>query len=76
MLWIKAKDGRGIEWHVNEPVPDIQGRVVEFQADGHELELIFRAMEQNFDYGRNHYTIGGKGASSQDGKNRRSGPRC
>jgi len=51
MLWIKAKDGRGIEWHVNEPVPDIRASVVEFQADGHELELILHAMGQNFDYG-------------------------
>lgn len=32
------------EWHVGEPVPEV-GRVVTFQADGDELELILKAME-------------------------------
>ena len=37
-------------WHVNEPVPDFYGPVVDFQADGHELELILLAMESGYDY--------------------------
>jgi hypothetical protein len=49
MLGIKQK-GRWIEWHVNEAVPKIEGQVVTFQADGHELELFLRAMEEGFDY--------------------------
>lgn len=34
-----------IEWHVGEPLPEIKGRVVLFQADGDELEFIKRALE-------------------------------
>jgi hypothetical protein len=50
MLGIKDKNGRWKEWHVNEPLPKIEGQVVTFQADGHELELFLRAMEQGFNY--------------------------
>ncbi len=32
------------EWHVGEPVPKQFGRVVQFQADGDELDLIVDAM--------------------------------
>lgn len=39
-------------WYVNEPVPPEAGlpRVVTFQADGHELELILIAMGMQFHY--------------------------
>lgn len=37
-------------WHVNEGVPDIHGPVVDFQADGHELEMILLAMQSGFTY--------------------------
>jgi hypothetical protein len=32
------------DWHVGESVPDILSRIVNFQADGHELEMILQAM--------------------------------
>jgi hypothetical protein len=32
------------EWHVGEPIPENLGRVVTFQADGDELEMIYAAM--------------------------------
>ena len=50
MLGIKDDSGRWKEWHVNESVPKIEGQVITFQADGHELELFLRAMQQGFDY--------------------------
>lgn len=31
-------------WHVGEPLPEITHRVVTFQADGDELEMIVAAM--------------------------------
>lgn len=36
------------EWHVGEPLPwhILRNRIITFQADGDELELIIRAMEQ------------------------------
>ena len=35
------------EWHINEPVPNIgQNRIITFQADGHELELILNALAE------------------------------
>ena len=40
MLAIKDDSGRWKEWHVNESVPKIEGQVVTFQADGHELMTI------------------------------------
>lgn len=33
------------QWHVGEPLPTIQGRVVTFQADGEELDLILAALD-------------------------------
>lgn len=38
------------EWHTGEPVPKGIGRVVHMQADGDELEILIKAMEntQNF----------------------------
>jgi hypothetical protein len=50
MLGIKDKNGRWQEWHVNEGLPKIEGQVVEFQADGHELDMILIAMSMNYDY--------------------------
>jgi hypothetical protein len=50
MLGIKDKNGRWREWHVNERVPEMDGQVITFQADGHELELIQIAMNMNFTY--------------------------
>jgi hypothetical protein len=50
MLGIKDKNGRWREWHVNEGIPTINGQVVEFQADGHELDLILIAMGMSYNY--------------------------
>jgi hypothetical protein len=33
-----------ITWHYSEPVPVVNSKVVAFQADGDELELILNAM--------------------------------
>lgn len=34
-----------LDWHIGNPVPDIgKARVVTFQADGHELEMILAVM--------------------------------
>ena len=35
---------RGAEWHINEPVPPIEGPVVKFQADGDELNFLLKCM--------------------------------
>jgi hypothetical protein len=42
------KDGRKVvkSWHINEPVPKVEGYVVTFQADGDELNFLLAAMEQ------------------------------
>lgn len=52
MLSIKGPKpgwGRGEwveDWHVGEPVPkEMLARVVTVQLDGHELEMLLRAME-------------------------------
>lgn len=34
------------QWHVGEPFPSVLGRVVTFQADGDELDLILAALER------------------------------
>lgn len=46
MLFIKSDDGRrwGQSWHVGDPLPTIKGQVVQFQADGNELEVIMEAL--------------------------------
>ena len=31
-------------WHIGEPVPAMAGKIMIFQADGDELDLILRAM--------------------------------
>lgn len=40
-------DKVSIPWHVGEPFPFIppKTRVINFQADGHELDLIINAMK-------------------------------
>jgi len=44
MLYIKETHGIDSTWRVGEPIPDIVSRVVTFQADGDELEVILRAL--------------------------------
>lgn len=47
MLYIeeKLKDTTAVSaWHVGEPMPRISGRVVRFDADGEELEVILAAI--------------------------------
>lgn len=41
-----VRNHKTIEWHVGQPVPSFpeRTRVLTFQADGHELELILAAM--------------------------------
>ena len=43
MLFIQEKGKAEIGWHVGEPVPSL-GRVVTFQADGDELDMIVDRM--------------------------------
>lgn len=50
MLGIKDDTGRWKVWHVNEGIPKLEGRVITFQADGHELEMILLAMQSGFTY--------------------------
>ena len=38
--------GKVYEWHIGEPVPPIESKVVIFQADGDELYLILKKMRQ------------------------------
>jgi len=54
MLYIKTKS-RNIEWHVGEPLPSFyisdqtsvgDGRVITFQADGHELNWLLDAIRK------------------------------
>ena len=35
-------------WHIGEPMPEIYGAVVTFQADGHELEVLLLGMQQAY----------------------------
>lgn len=35
-----------IEWHVGENMPSISGKVVKFQADGDELEVLTEAIRK------------------------------
>ena len=37
----------GVQWHLGESVPEISNRVVVFQADGDELEMILDAMRNS-----------------------------
>ena len=58
MLYIKTNAATAVSpyctWHIGDPVPKV-GRVVEFQADGDELELFLSAMKSrlvsNFSFG-------------------------
>ena len=34
------------QWHINEPVPEVNKRVVSFQCDGDELNFILACMDQ------------------------------
>jgi hypothetical protein len=48
MLYIWAADtveSTPISWHVGEPLPPMPARVVRFQADGDELQMILCAMQ-------------------------------
>ena len=46
MLGIQNKDGSWIQWHVNEPVPEVKGPVVTFRADCDELNYLLTCMEK------------------------------
>lgn len=58
MLYIIGKDRDGNEdvrgWHVGMPLPDIKARVMTFQADGDELDVIMHALRER--EGRKHFT--------------------
>lgn len=50
MLAIKDDKGRWREWHINESFHGVLGRVVQFQADGDELNFLLTCMEKvNYD---------------------------
>lgn len=48
MLVIKEKSKSGVVfeyvWHVGEPLPELSGRVITFQADGDELDTLLGAL--------------------------------
>jgi hypothetical protein len=50
MLGIKGDGNQWKQWHVGERLPKVSGRVVTFQADGHELTFLMEALalRQNF----------------------------
>ena len=47
-LYIISRAQKSRDWHIGEGMPyeDMQERVIIFQADGDELDMILRAMEQ------------------------------
>lgn len=45
MLYIIEKGKKGKQWHVGETLPSITTKVVTFQADGDELEVIVEALK-------------------------------
>lgn len=59
MLFIKQDWQPEANWHVGETLPIITARVVTFQADGDELEVILAALKatvktaQSFDFNPN-----------------------
>lgn len=48
MLAIKDDTGHWKEWHVGDPLPEIEGRVITFQADGDELDVILASLDSRF----------------------------
>lgn len=50
MLVIKEKSKSGVVfeyvWHVGEPLPELSGRVITFQADGDELDTLLGALKK------------------------------
>jgi len=44
MLYIITQTNKESTWHIGEPFPAVTGRVITFQADGDELELILNAL--------------------------------
>lgn len=49
MMFIQQPGLKERTWHVGEPIPPLLGRVVTFQADGDELELILVAMRESYE---------------------------
>lgn len=50
MLYISDDKGNVIaEWHVGEPMPALYDRVLYFQADGDELDLLLAIMRKSND---------------------------
>lgn len=39
--------GQVLQWHVGEPLPSLSARVISFQADGDELQVILDALNQS-----------------------------
>jgi hypothetical protein len=48
VLVIKDKLGRWKEWHVGEPLPELEGGVITFQADGDELDIILASLDRRY----------------------------
>ncbi len=49
MLYIEQSDESEVVWYVGQPLPAITSRVVKFQADGDELDLIVAALRAGAD---------------------------
>lgn len=50
MLAIKDDSGRWQEWHVGEPLPTLEGRVITFQADGDELDVLLASLDRRYEF--------------------------
>ena len=52
MLAIKDDSGRWKVWHVGESLPQIEGRVITFQADGDELDIILASLDRRYKFNK------------------------
>jgi len=47
MGWKRIND-QWATWHVGQPIPDFKQRVVTVQLDGHELDMLYLAMDRAY----------------------------
>jgi len=46
VTWVSKGITTSAEWHTGEKLPRIDGRVVTFQADGEELEVLLEVLRK------------------------------